>query len=766
MTSHPFGDNLLLLEKPGRYLGNEFNAVRKPISDKLIRVALLYPETYEIGMSNLGLKIIYHLFNSFENVYAERAFLPWIDAVEFMRQNRIPLFTLETYTPLKEFDLVGVSLHTELNYTNFLLALDLAQIPLRREERLNRSDLPLILVGGPSTFNPLPLEPFADFFAVGEGENIVKALVPILGDLKLGRLNKTEFWKEASKIEGIYVPGISNTVKRAVAFFDERDFPIDQIVPNVEIVHNRYVIEVMRGCTRGCRFCEGGFIYRPLRVRQPYEVLKIAQEGVKRTGFDEIGLLAFSISDYPYLVDVIRALKRTLQDVHLSLPSLPVNALKEDLLMEFQDLRRFGITLAPETASQRLREVINKNVELSEIYSSLEIAQRFNFRHVKLYMMVGLPTETESDLNEMIHFLKRLSSEFRRITFRVSISPFVPRPHTPFQYFSQEDFESIEDKFRILKSSLKGLRNVELSFHDPKMSLIEGIFGRGDGILSHVLLRAYQEGAMFDSRSEFFNFDIYLKAFEELGIDYHAYLRERDLNSKLPWDFIDTGVFKPYLRKEYERSKIPKFTPDCARSGCQGCGRWLSEDYEICREGLKDTGEAASLKVEAPHKANGVLSGYLLTYKIKDNARFLSQRDLVRVILNLLRISGVNLAYSKGFVPKPRISMPNPLPLGVESEVEFFFFESESEIDEGELLRKLNEKGKSVLEFVTISKVFKKPDWSKLQKCVFEIEAGERKEEFEVDLSKTSLYKVLEEKYRIDKKELYKVKLKKKAVVF
>ncbi len=762
--NHPFGDYLLNLERPARYIGAEFNAVRKPLDDINLHIGLLYPEIYEIGMSNLGLKIIYHIFNSYPDVYAERIFLPWIDAIEYMKHKQIPLFTLESFTPVKNLDLLGISLHTELNYTNVLLALELSEIPLLREERM-KGKYPIVVVGGPSSFNPLPLEPFVDFFVVGEGEEVVKKLIPYLIDYKREKLTISEFYEEIAGIEGVYVPGVSKKAKRATSYFSQDDFPVDQIVPTTEIVHHRYVVELMRGCTRGCRFCQGGFNYRPLRVRGPEEVLKIIDEGLKRTGFDEVGLLAFSISDYPYLNELIRAFKKRFENTHISLPSLPIDSLEESLLMEFDELRRFGITLAPEVASEKLRRVINKNVPLESIFKTLDLAVKFNFRHVKLYLMIGVPGETEEDLKEMANFLKELSTHYKRLNFKASISPFVPRPHTPFQYARQETPEEIYQKIDYLKRAVGRLKNVTLTFHDPKMSLIEGIFGRGDRALAPVLLNVYKEGAIFDSRSEFFDFNKYLRAFEKIGVDPLRYTSSRSPEEEMPWEIIETGVYPNYLKSEFFKSKEMTYTGDCMIKGCQGCGIWIKKGYELCKRGLKKVEKVELFGNDIGPKSTVRFNGYLMVYKVTDRARFISQRDLSKIIVNMLRACGVGLRYSQGYVPHPKISMPNPLPLGVESEEEFLYFEAEAIEDLDNLVKRLNSVSISGLEILSIEPMDKKPDWKRLSIAKFRLEKDEKSEEFTLDLSQSSLYKFLKESFGMDKRELSSVRIKKIAVL-
>ncbi len=724
---HPFGNDLIRLEKPARYIGQERNAVYK---DKYkLRFALVYPEIYEVGMSNLGLKIIYHVLNSIPEVYAERVFLPWLDALELMQKKQIPLFSLETYTPLNKFDVIGFSMHTELNYTNLLLALDLGKISFRREDRKK----PIIVLGGPAALNPAPLEEFVDVFFVGEAELSVKEATPLLLSWKIGEITRDELFKELAKIEGVYVPAVKNKTKKGIAPLSRELYPARQVVPNIDIVHNRLTIEIMRGCTRGCRFCEGGMVYRPLRKREVDDVLSIIEEGVKYTGWDEVGLLAFTSSDYPELVELIVKIKEKFENqVFVSLPSLPVDAINLELIETVEDMRRFGLTLAPETASDRLRKVINKNVPLEDIEKSIEIAKRFGWRHIKLYFMIGLPTETEEDVRELGYFLKRIARQARRISFKASISPFVPRPHTPFQWVRQETPDEIFEKIRIIKSITRRERNLRVSFHNPYNSLLEGILSRGDGSLSKVLLEAYKNGAFLESWSEQFDFSKWEKAFDKLGIDYREYLRERELNEKLPWDNINVMIFKKYMQLEYRRAMNEEYTSNCMTEGCTGCGPFLKMGFKLCKEGLPSMKIPEKIEIRKP--GTEVIYRYLIFFSKTGNARFIAQNDTVRLILQALKSAGVKIRYRGEFVPRPAISTGPSLILGAESKNEPLYIETHTEITD-EVLKKASRFLIPGLELKHVVPLNKKVNWQDFNRVLYRIKLPR---ELAVALSRTS----------------------------
>ncbi len=718
--SHPFGRHLLSVERPGRYIGGELNAVHKDPKNK-VRIALFYPELYELGMSNLGLSIIYHVMNQHPDVYAERVYLPWLDAIEIMKNEGIPLFTLETYTPVSSMHVVGFSMHTELNYTNLLLGLDLAGIELESARRSEKA--PLVMVGGPTAFNPEPLKRIVDFFIVGEGEEVSLEIIPPIRAWKDGEIDRDGVLQELAKIEGVYVPTHpAPRVKRRWVMLERKYFPIKQLVPNVSVVHDRYTIEIMRGCTRGCRFCEGGMTYRPLRIRPVDEIISIAREGIAATGYGEIGLLAFTVSDYPDLIELIVRIRKELPHINLSLPSLPVNALNPELLDHLSDLSRFGITLAPETASPKLRGIINKNVPLEEIFSSIELAQKKHWPSVKLYFMLGLPDETDDDIEENIKFLIDVAKAAKRIKVRASFGPFVPRPHTPLQWAEQFPPEVMFERIKRIRKALRKFRWLRISFHNPYQSVLEGIFARGDESLHDVLMQAYRLGAKFDDRSETFDFGIWEKAFEMAGMNWRDWLRARELDEPLPWDFIDTGVFKPFLKREYRRSLRSEYTPDCMRSRCQGCGPWFREKYPLCLTGLPSRqAEHTELeKLEVSHPKGGRYR-YLMVYSRRPPSSFLGHNDLMRLIISGMRRAGIALRTSEGYVKRPKVSSGPSLMLGATGDAELMGFETYIRYRPQELMELLDGEMPPGIKIVELRELAERFPWDAIEGAVYRL---------------------------------------------
>ena len=716
---HPFGNDLIRVEKPARYIGGERNAIVK--ENFTLRFALVYPEIYEVGMSNLGLKIIYHVLNSTDGVYAERFFLPWNDALDLMRSKNIPLFSLETYTPLNKFDVIGFSMHTELNYTNLLLSLELGRIPLKSSQRGDND--PIVVLGGPAALNPAPLEHFVDVFFIGEAELSLKESIPLFIAWKSGDLKRDELFKELSKVEGIYIPALKNHARKGIAPLINDLYPVKQVVPNIDIVHNRLTVEIMRGCTRGCRFCEGGMVYRPVRKREVEDVLRLIEQGVKMTGWDEVGLLAFTSSDYPELIELIVKIKEKFQNqVFVSLPSLPVDAINMDLIEAVEDMRRFGLTLAPETVSERLRRVINKNVPLEDIEKSIEIAKKFGWKHIKLYFMIGLPTETDDDVKELGYFLRKIARSARRIKFKASISPFVPRPHTPFQWVRQNSPEEIFQKIDIIRSITRKERNLRISFHNPYNSLLEGILARGDEKLGDVIFEAYKKGAFLESWSENFDFSRWERAFGKLGISWKEYLEGKPLNAKLPWDKIDVMIFKKYLNLEYRRAINHEYTRDCMKDGCTGCGPFIRMGFKICKDGLPSIKIPERISLKATEKVD--IFKYIIFYSKSGHARFIAQNDTIRLILQALRSAGVKIRYHGSYVPRPAVSTGPSLLLGATARNEPLFIETHTPLTR-EIVETASRYTVPGLDIVHFIKVDRKPNWTKFDRVRFKVKLPE-----------------------------------------
>lgn len=597
-------ENLLMsVQKPVRYMGGEYNAVMKDPASVDVRYAFLFPDTYEVGMSHLGMKILYHAINAREDAWCERVFSPWVDMAGLMRRDGIPLFTLESRTPVREFDLLGITLQYEMSFTNILEALDLAGIPLRREDR---QDGPFIICGGPCAFNPEPLTPFVDLVALGDGEEETLQTIDVYRQWKAAGLPREEYLKMAAKIPGIYVPslydvaydpdgtvravtpkpgsGAPEVVRKAmVSDLDGATYPEKLIVPYGEIVHNRIMLEIFRGCTRGCRFCQAGMIYRPIRERTPERLMALADKLVASTGYDEISLMSLSSGDYSCLPELAHSMveRFAARRVRISLPSQRIDAVLTDTLKETQKVKKTALTLAPEAGTQRLRDVINKGVTEADLMRSVTDAFEQGWSAVKLYFMLGLPTETDDD----VLGIADLAQKVRRCYFSVpkerrapglritvSASVFVPKNDTPFQWAPQLDYETVVRRQQLLRQALSRVKGVDFKYHAPDVSYIEAVFARGDRRLGEAMEIAWRMGCRFDGWSDQFRYDLWLKAFEEAGLDPDFYAtRPRPVDEVFPWDHLDCGVTKAYLLREWEKALRAECTPDC-RKGCTGCG--------------------------------------------------------------------------------------------------------------------------------------------------------------------------------------------------
>lgn len=610
-------DTLMSIEKPARYIGGELNSVNKTKSDVRLRFCMCFPDIYEIGMSHLGISILYGMLNSYEDVWCERVFSPWTDLDKVLREKNIPLFALESQDPVKDFDFLGITLQYEMCYTNVLQILDLSQIPIYQRDRDLHKPLgsyPIVIGGGPCIYNAEPIADFFDIFYIGEGETKYRELMDLYDDLKKTEKTRYEFLIEASKISGMYVPclydvqynedntiksmlpieeGVPKTIKKEVVKeLDDVFFPTKPIVPFIRATQDRIVLEVQRGCIRGCRFCQAGQIYKPIRTRSVDKLMEYAEELIKNTGYDEMSLSSLSTSDYPELETLLNKLIALCAEkkMNISLPSLRIDAFSLDVMSKVQDVRKTSLTFAPEAGSQRMRNVINKGLTKENILNGATMAFEGGWNKVKLYFMLGLPFETDEDIKEIMYLCNDIAAAYYeavpkekrqgRVNVSASTSFFIPKPFTAFQWAAMNNMQQFIDKAELTKKTMLeqlNKKSISYKWHEAGTSVIEGIFARGDRRISDAIYYAYKNGCLFDAWTEEYKHDVWVDAFEKYGAGMDFYIfRERPVDEILPWDILDIGVTKSYLIREWNNAREEKVTSNC-KDKCAGCGAFTYE---------------------------------------------------------------------------------------------------------------------------------------------------------------------------------------------
>ena len=699
--------NLLSVEKPARYMGGEMGSIRKDVAD--LRFALAFPDVYEVGMSHLGLRILYHILNKVDGIAAERVFAPWPDMESELLAARIPLATLETATPLSKCDIVGFTLQYELSYTNILSMLNLGGVPLLAADR--GDTFPLIIAGGPCAYNPEPLAPFFDAVLIGDGEEAVLDIAMTVLEAKKTGESKTRLLERLSAIEGVYVPslfepqyapdGILTTIKplkpgystvrrRFLADLDAAPYPDSPVVPFMKTIHDRVAVEIARGCTRGCRFCQAGYVYRPLRERSPETILNHVEKSLQATGYDEISLLSLSTGDYSCVTPLVTELmaRYAANRVAVSLPSLRVGSLSNELIEEIKKVRKTGFTLAPEAGSDRMRRVINKGITEDDLITGASAIYQAGWRLIKLYFMIGLPGETPEDVAQIATLARQVKDQAKGSGVsgdcNVAVSTFVPKAHTPFQWEPQISIQETMDLQYQLHCDLKK-RKLKFKWQDAPLSFMEGVFARGDRRLAPVLIRAVELGCRFDGWREHFSLERWMQAFADCAVEPEWYLRRRELDETLPWDHLDCGVTRDFLLSERKLALEEVATKDCRDGSCSACG--------VCN--FTDVTNRISPQATLPTRPAVVAdkqgaSRIRLRFSKTGVMRYLSHLELITVFTRAVTRGGVPILFSLGFHPHPRFSFGTATSVGVESQAEYMDMFVVAGISPQEVLERLN----------------------------------------------------------------------------
>ena len=703
---------LPFVTKPGRYLGHEYNAIVKDWNQTLVRCALIFPDLYEIGMSHQGLQILYHILNGQDKVLAERSYCPDRDMEKLLLERNSPLTSLESDHALADFDILGITLPYELCYSNIVTILSLAGIPLWAKDR--DESFPLILGGGSCSMNPEPVADFFDAILLGDGEEALLEITTLVGRIKGDNVSKAELLSQLAAIKGLYIPSFyqphysdqgtlseiralkddaSHVRRRIVADLSRIDHLKQPLVPNGKIVHDRLGVEIARGCTRGCRFCQAGIIYRPVRERSPEQIMNIASSGLADSGFDELALLSLSTGDYSCIEPLLKQLMDTFASdyISVSMPSMRVGTLTQSVMDQIKRVRKTGFTLAPEAGSERLRRVINKGITEEDLLTTCRDAFALGWKVMKFYFMIGLPTETEEDIDAIAALAMKAKKEGDRYgrgrrQINVGVGTFVPKPHTPFQWERQISIEESRERIRRIKGAMPR-SGINLKYHDPEQSFLEGVFSRGDRRLAKLLESAWKGGARLDGWSEHFDLDIWRAAGVECGLSLDTFLRQREPDEILPWQHLHSGIETAFLQEELAKAHEEAYTPDCRYHGCQQCGLCDFKEIKPIVQGKKAE-ECGEKKADQPttSPANQTVNEsstageeghfkYNVIYSRTGDICFLGHLELLQLVFRALRRAGITTHFSQGFNPSPKISFGLALPVGTESLAEYFIMD-------------------------------------------------------------------------------------------
>jgi radical SAM family uncharacterized protein/radical SAM-linked protein len=717
------------VKKPSRYIGSEFNAIKKNWQRVAVKVALVFPDLYEIGMSHHGLQILYHIINANDELLAERVYAPDKDLEALLREKGWPIFSMESRAPLADFDMVGITLPYELCYTNILTILDLGRIPFLAKER--HASHPFIIGGGSGSFNPEPVADFFDAILLGDGEEAILEITETIRQAKDEQQDRQETLSRLAEIAGLYVPslfesqfgkdgrllqikplkqGYERVKRRILPDLETVDGPYPPLAPLVRIVHDRLGVEVARGCTRGCRFCQAGIIYRPVRERSADKVFRLAEQGITAGGFEELALLSLSTGDYSCLSSTLGQLMDTFvkQYVSVSLPSMRVGTLTPEIMQQIKRVRKTGFTLAPEAGTDRLRQVINKGITEEDLLSTCREVFEHGWKLIKFYFMFGLPTETMDDVKAISDLVRKAAKTAAGKSHRInaSVATFVPKPHTPFQWEAQLSIDEAFERIDLLKRSLP--KSCKLKWHDPRQSFLEGVMSRGDRRLSRVIAEAWKLGSRLDAWTENFDLGIWQKAGAACNIDLSEYLRQRDLSEILPWQHLATGVDESFLMAEFFKALEGIYTKDCRVNACQNCGacdfktvkpivQCKKEDPEV-QQGISKISKEKEVeeKTVLPERPNGEGPAqehynYRFSYSRKGDVRFVSHLEVIQLFFQAFRRANLQVHFSQGFNPVPKVSFSQALPVGTESMAEYVDIDLKQPVADKELfISKLN----------------------------------------------------------------------------